>query len=44
MQTPPPANAAGSVYDFKVKNIDGKEVALSSFKGKALLVVNVASA
>ena len=34
---------AKSPLDFKVKDIDGKEVDLGSFKGKALLVVNVAS-
>lgn len=28
---------------FKMKDIDGKEVDLSSFKGKVLLIVNVAS-
>jgi glutathione peroxidase len=33
----------GSVHDFKMTSIDGKEVALSSFKGKKLLIVNVAS-
>ncbi len=32
-----------SVYDFKMKNIDGKEVALDTYKGKVLLFVNVAS-
>ena len=32
-----------SVYDFTVKNIDGKSVDLSQYKGKVLLVVNVAS-
>jgi glutathione peroxidase len=32
-----------TVYDFKVQTIDGKEVALSEYKGKALLIVNVAS-
>ena len=32
-----------SVYDFKVKNIDGKEVSLAQYKGKVLLFVNVAS-
>jgi len=32
-----------SVYDFKMKNIDGKEVALDAYKGKVLLFVNVAS-
>jgi glutathione peroxidase len=32
-----------SVYEFKAKTIDGKEVSLDSYKGKALLIVNVAS-
>ena len=32
-----------SVYDFKIKTIDGKEVPLSKFKGKKLLIVNTAS-
>ncbi|KAI5586769.1 hypothetical protein BDE02_06G233900 [Populus trichocarpa] len=32
-----------SVHDFTVKDINGKDVALSKFKGKALLIVNVAS-
>jgi glutathione peroxidase len=32
-----------SVYPFKAKTIDGKEVPLSEYQGKALLIVNVAS-
>ncbi len=32
-----------SVYPFKVKTIDGKETTLETYKGKALLIVNVAS-
>jgi len=32
-----------SVYDFKVKTIDGKEASLAAYKGKALLIVNTAS-
>ena len=32
-----------SVYDFAVKDIDGKDVDLSQYKGKVSLVVNVAS-
>jgi len=40
---PAKTDAAGSIYDFKVKDIDGKEVALSKYKGDVLLVVNVAS-
>ena len=30
-------------HDFKVKNIDGEEISLEEFKGKKVLVVNVAS-
>jgi len=32
-----------TIYDFKMDNIDGKSVPLSKFRGKVLLVVNVAS-
>lgn len=32
-----------SIYDFKVKDISGKEVSLSQYKGKTLLIVNTAS-
>jgi len=32
-----------TIYDYKVKNIDGALVPLSDYKGKALLIVNVAS-
>jgi glutathione peroxidase len=32
-----------SVYDFKVKTIQGKEVSLSDYRGKLLLIVNTAS-
>ncbi len=35
--------AADTVHEFKMKSIDGKEVNLSEYKGKVLLVVNVAS-
>lgn len=31
------------IYDFKVETIDGKELSLSEYKGKTLLIVNVAS-
>ena len=34
---------AGSIYDIPVKDIDGKETSLGAYKGKVLLVVNVAS-
>lgn len=32
-----------SVYDFKVKARDGKEISLSDYKGKVLLIVNTAT-
>jgi glutathione peroxidase len=32
-----------SVYDFEARQIDGKPVPLSRFKGKVLLIVNTAS-
>lgn len=31
------------IYSFKVKTIDGNETSLESFKGKVMLIVNVAS-
>lgn len=35
--------APTSVHEFKMKSIDGKEVNLADYKGKVLLMVNVAS-
>lgn len=35
--------AAKSPLDFKVKDIDGKDVDLSQYKGKVVMIVNVAS-
>ena len=32
-----------TVYDFQAKAIDGREIPLASYKGKVLLIVNVAS-
>lgn len=32
-----------SIYDFKLKDIDGNEVDFAAYKGKKLLLVNVAS-
>ncbi len=32
-----------SIYDFTVKDIEGKEVSMSKYKDKVLLIVNVAS-
>ena len=37
------AFAADSVHDFELKAIDGRQVSLAEYKGKTLLVVNVAS-
>lgn len=37
------ANASPSVYDFKLPSIDGKEIDFAAYKGKNLLIVNVAS-
>jgi len=34
---------AESIYDIKLKDINGKDVTLAEYKGKALLIVNVAS-
>ena len=41
-----PANApapAKTLYDFTVKSLDGKPVSLSGFKGKKVVILNVAS-
>ncbi len=43
-----PARAGGadspkSIYDFTVKNIDGKDVKLTDYSGKVLMIVNLAS-
>ena len=32
-----------SIYDFSVKDIDHEEISIEKFKGKTLLIVNVAS-
>ncbi len=32
-----------SIYEFIMKNIDGEQVSLSKYKGKVILIVNVAS-
>ena len=32
-----------SIYDFKMKDINGKEVGLDAYKGKVVMIVNVAS-
>ena len=38
-----PATLPASIYDFRMSNIDGHMVNLSKYKGKVLLIVNVAS-
>jgi glutathione peroxidase-family protein len=35
--------SAQSIYDFTVKNDLGKDVSLSEYKGKVLLIVNTAT-
>ena len=45
-QAPPPSRealATKSLYDIKVKSLEGKNVDLGMYKGKVSLVVNVAS-
>ena len=37
------ASAQTSIYDFKVKDDAGKDVSLSDYKGKVLLIVNTAT-
>lgn len=36
-------SAPSSVYDFKLKTIDGKNFSLAKYKGKKVLIVNTAS-
>ncbi len=35
--------SGSSIYDFKVEGLDGKNIDLSQYKGKKILIVNVAS-
>jgi len=37
------AEKSMSIYDFNVKTIDSQEISMSKYKGKVLLIVNVAS-
>jgi glutathione peroxidase len=34
---------AGSIYDFKIKSLDGNLTDFAQYKGKTLLIVNTAS-
>lgn len=36
-------SAPASIYDFKINSIDGNEIDFAQYKGKNLLIVNVAS-
>jgi glutathione peroxidase len=36
-------SAASTIHEFALKSIDGQQVPLAQFKGKVVLVVNVAS-
>ncbi len=36
-------STSGSIYEFKATSIDGKTIDFSQFKGKKILIVNVAS-
>ena len=38
-----PSFAGASVYNFTLPSIDGEPTSLSSYKGKVILLVNVAS-
>jgi glutathione peroxidase len=33
----------GTIYDFKLQNLEGREIDFSAYKGKNLLIVNTAS-
>jgi glutathione peroxidase len=33
----------GSIYDYKAKSLDGREIPLSDYRGKVMLIVNTAS-
>jgi len=37
------ANTMENIYSFRAKSLDGKEIDMSQYKGKVLLVVNTAS-
>jgi glutathione peroxidase len=37
------SNYMGSFYDYKIKSIDGKEVDFNLYKGKKVILINVAS-
>jgi glutathione peroxidase len=42
-ETEPVAEQTSGIYDITVKDMDGSDVSLANYKGKVLLIVNVAS-
>ena len=42
-ETEPMVEQTSGIYDITVKDMDGSDVSLANFKGKVLLIVNVAS-
>ena len=42
-ESEPVVEQASGIYDITVKDIDGSDVSLANYKGKVLLIVNVAS-
>jgi len=40
---PPEQEVPGSIYDFKVKGLDGSIIDFAAYKGKKILIVNTAS-
>jgi glutathione peroxidase len=40
---PDKKNQVASIYDFKMKSLDGKEIDFKQFQGKMLMIVNTAS-
>lgn len=43
MTTPALAQSDAPIYDFSLKTLDGKPTTLADYRGKVLLIVNVAS-
>jgi glutathione peroxidase len=43
LEMPENATALKSIYDFELKTLDGKPLKMSQFKGKKIVILNVAS-
>lgn len=41
--TPKAGPVKGSIYDFKIKSLEGKEIDFGQYRGKKILIVNTAS-